>query len=515
MKKRVDILIVDDRLDGLIALEAILTDPRYNLIKAQSGMEALSLLPLHDFAIILLDIQMYGVDGFETASRIKQMENQKHIPIIFVTAMNKDENYIYKGYQAGAVDYVFKPFDENILRSKVAVFVDLYEKSKRVEEQALLIRESANHQRHLRLAQLEVESLKRYQNLADSIPHAVWRSKPDGTMDYFNKVWSEYTGLSDHQSLGFGWQSAFHPEDLKKFLKIWMQKIANAEDFQVECRIRNRRGEMLWHLIRGIAECQGEKQIFAWLGTCTNIHERKDMEESLIKARRAADAANVAKTNFLANMSHEIRTPLNSILGFTELLMTFPMSAKEREKNLATIKKNGSVLLKIIDEILDISKVEAGHLEIEQVELNLNRLYQDLYYLFAIQAHDKNIELTFSCSTPIPSKIVTDPTRYRQILVNIIGNSVKFTEKGKVAIEVSWLPDTTSIRGGLLRCSIVDTGIGIDAAEAKELFQPFVQVDNSNTRKFGGTGLGLALSRRLSEALGGNVDIQKSEKNVG
>lgn len=515
MTKKVDVLLVDDSPDGLIALEAVLANPHYNLVKAGSGMEALRLLPVHDFAIILLDVQMHGMNGFETASRIKMTEEYKHIPIIFVTAIDKDDRYVYKGYQSGAVDYIFKPYDENILRSKVAVFVDLYEKSKRVEEQAQLIKENAHNQRYLRLAQLEVESLKRYQKLADSIPHAVWRSKADGTMDYFNKVWTEYTGLSDQQSLGAGWQSAFDPGDLRNFLKTWIQKIGNSEDFQVECRIRDRNGEMRWHLIRAIAECRADGEITAWLGTCTNIHERKDMEENLIRARRQADAANVAKTSFLANMSHEIRTPLNSILGFTELLMSSQLSAEEQEENLATIKKNGGVLLKIIDEILDISKVEAGYLEMEQVEFNLNRFYQEIYALFAIQANEKKLEFGFRCKTGIPSRVVTDPTRYRQILVNIIGNSLKFTESGKVEIEVSWHPDKTSIHEGLLRCAVVDTGIGIDPAEANDLFQPFVQVDSSNTRRFGGAGLGLALSRRLAARLGGNVYIQKSERNKG
>lgn len=515
MKSKIDVLLVDDRLDGLIALEAILEGPRYNLIKARSGLEALDLAPQHNFAVILLDVQMPGIDGFETAMRLKNIPSCRYTPIVFVTAINKDDSYVFKGYQSGAVDYVFKPFDERILRSKVAVFADLFEKSRKIEEQAQQIKDNAANERYLRLAQLEVENLKRYQNLANSIPHAVWRSKADGTMDYFNRGWTSYTGLSDQQSHGLGWQTAFEPEDLKVFLRTWMKNIGHAGDFEVECRIKNIHGESRWNLIKAIAETRSTGEIIAWLGTCTDIHDRKMSEEKLIKAQQEADAANTAKTNFLANMSHEIRTPLNSILGFTELMMSPQNSPEDQLRNLATIKKNGNSLLKIIDEILDISKVETGHLEMEIVETDLRNLLIDIHTLLEVQAQEKCLALNFKSVTPIPSKIMTDPARYRQILVNIIGNSLKFTRSGKVELEIGWHPDSHNPRQGLLRCHVIDTGIGIDSNDAKNLFQPFVQVDSSKSRRFGGTGLGLALSLRLAKALNGDAYIKESKVDQG
>lgn len=515
MKQKIDILLVDDREDGLIALEAILRNPRYNLIQARSGKEALSHLPLHNFAVILLDVQMPEMDGFETALRVKRLQAYKYTPIIFVTAINKDDSYVFKGYQSGAVDYIFKPFDENILRSKVSVFADLFEKSKIIEEQALQIKENAQNERYLRLAQLEVENLKRYRNLADSIPHSVWRAKPDGTMDYFNRVWTEYTGLTDNQSMGAGWQSSFHPDDLRVFLKAWMKSISLSENFQVECRIQNSHGEFRWNIIRVVAEYRFDGEIVAWLGTCTDFHERKIIEEKLSKAQQEAEAANVAKTNFLANMSHEIRTPLNSILGFTELMLNPQYSVAEQAKSLLTIKKNGQILLKIIDEILDISKVETGHLEMDEVETDLCRLVSQVYSLLEVQAQEKKLEFNLTCTTLIPTKIITDPTRYQQILVNIIGNSLKFTEKGKVEFDMSWHPDANNSDLGVLRCQVTDTGIGIDYDDMKNLFKPFVQVDSSKTRRFGGTGLGLALSRRLAKGLNGDTYIKESEPGKG
>ena len=514
MNTSANILLVDDRVEGLIALEAIFSNSQYNLIKARSGAEAVSLVSQYQFAVILLEVQMSEIDGFEVAMKIKNIPECRYTPIIFVTAIDKDDAFVFKGYQSGAVDFIFKPFEENILRSKVIVFADLYEKSKKIEEQALKIKEQSQNERYLRLAQLEVESLRRYQNLANSIPHAVWRSKADGTMDYFNRGWSSYTGLTDQQSHGMGWQMAFHPDDLRHFLKIWMKSLGHAEDFEVECRIQNSNGEMRWNLIKAIAETRPSGEILAWLGTCTDIHDRKMGEEKLIKTQQEAEAANTAKTNFLANMSHEIRTPLNSILGFTELMMG-PHTPEDQIKNLATIKKNGNSLLKIIDEILDISKVETGLLEMEEVETDLNHLLMDIYTLLEVQAQEKSLLFNFKCASPIPKKIITDPSRYRQILVNILGNSLKFTKNGKVELEISWHPDVQIPTEGMLRCLITDTGIGIDENDAKNLFQPFVQADSSKSRRFGGTGLGLALSLRLAKALNGNVNIKKSRLNEG
>lgn len=334
-------------------------------------------------------------------------------------------------------------------------------------------------------------------------------------MDYFNRGWTVYTGLSDQQSHGLGWQSAFEPEDLKVFLRTWMKNIGHAGDFELEGRIKNCSGESRWNLIKAIAETRASGEIIAWLGTCTDIHDRKMTEEKLIKAQQEADAANTAKTNFLANMSHEIRTPLNSILGYTELMMGPQNSQEVQIKNLATIKKNGNSLLKIIDEILDISKVETGHLELEINETDLRHLLIDIHTLLEVQAQEKCLLFNFRCTNPIPSKIMTDATRYRQILVNIIGNSLKFTKSGKVELEIGWHPDSDNPKQGILRCFVIDTGIGIDSSDAKNLFQPFVQVDSSKSRRFGGTGLGLALSLRLAKALNGDAYIKESKVDQG
>lgn len=510
----VDILIVDDRMDGLITLEAVLSRPDINLVKAQSGREALLMLDLYDFGVILLDVQMPELDGFETAMMIRKNEKYKTTPIIFVTAINKDEQYIYRGYEAGAVDYIFKPFEPQILRSKVNFFIELFRKTRQLQQQAEVIRESERRERYLRLAELEVESLRRYQNLADAIPHIVWRAKGDGTLDYFNQGWIDYTGLNLETSFGNGWQSAINAEDLNTFLKTWMVSMSEGLSFQTECRIIRNDGNERWFWVKAVCEKNSSGLAVAWIGTCTDIHDRKIAELKLIEAEKQANAANLSKTSFLANMSHEIRTPMNAILGFTEIMLDEDQPQEDRIQCIQVVQRNGRQLLKIIDEILDISKVESGRLQIEKVEVNVIDLLEDVRSLMGVTASDKGLDFSFSLNTPIPRMILTDPTRLRQVLLNLVGNAIKFTRQGYVKMGIEWF-DATENGSNRLICTITDTGVGINAANATRLFQPFMQEDSAITRNFGGTGLGLALSRELARAMNGNVHLQNSEPGKG
>ncbi|WP_413561214.1 response regulator [Bdellovibrio sp. HCB209] len=513
--KTVDVLIVDDRMDGLLALQAVLNIPNVNLVKAQSGPEALAVVDNYDFAVILLDVQMPGMDGFETAQRIRQSPRHRQTPIIFVTAINKDDQYIYRGYEVGAVDYIFKPFEPHIVRAKVNVFVELFLKSKQLEEQAQVIRENEARERYLRLAELEVESLRRYRSLADAIPHIIWRAKADGTFDYFNKGWTDYTGLSIEQSLGSGWQSAANEDDLKEFLKTWMNSMKDGRSFETECRIINRYGESRWFWVRAVSETNFMGQVVAWIGTCTDIHDRKNIEMKLIDAEKQANAASVSKTNFLANMSHEIRTPMNAILGFTELMLDEDQTPEERAKWIHTVQRNGDQLLKIIDEILDISKVESGRLQIENVEVDVESVLEDIRSLLRLQALDKRLDFRIDLDTSIPKMIMSDATRLRQILLNLIGNAIKFTGEGHVHVDVEWVPRAALELHSKIQFFISDSGVGINPAHSNHLFQPFVQEDSATTRNFGGTGLGLALSRQLARAMGGDVTLVSSVPGKG
>ncbi len=510
----VEILIVDDRPDGLLALEALLSvEKNYHLVQAKSGPEAIRLVEHHDFGMILLDVQMPEMDGFETAKRIRANPQFSKIPIIFVTAINIDERYIHRGYQSGAVDYIFKPFDPMILRSKVAVFADLHLQKRKVRNQAEVLaqKEASEHREYVQ--NVELENLRRYRNLADAIPHIVWRASSDGTLEYYNQLWCVYTGMNLEESMGVGWQKAFHPTDLKHLLSRWMKGIQTGENFDLECRLRRYDGIYRWHWIQAVAEKNPSAETIAWLGTCTDIQDRKNSEKKLIEAQKSAEAASQAKTQFLANMSHEIRTPLSAIMGFTELMLEPQVSNEEKTENLLVVQRNSQQLLKIVDEILDISKVEAGRLEIEKVETDLIDLLSNVQSLLRVTAEGKGIVLSLQVRDKIPDRVWTDANRLRQILINIIGNAVKFTHEGSVQVYASYGMDANG--ASQLQVRVKDTGIGLDAETTTKLFTPFLQADSSTTRMYGGTGLGLALSRNLARAMGGDIWLEHTEIGKG
>ncbi|MBX3021327.1 MAG: response regulator [Bdellovibrionales bacterium] len=512
--EKVDILLVDDREDGLIALEAVLGEnPGYRLVKATSGRAALSLLDKYDFGLILLDVQMPELDGFETAELIRRQPNYAQVPIVFVTAINKDERYVYRGFEAGAVDYVFKPFDPVILSKKVAVFAELHLKNRRLQLQSRLLAEREAMERKAQIQSVEMENLRRYRNLADAIPHIVLRALPDGDLEYHNHLWTEYTGLSLSESLGMGWQSAICPDQLQSVLSVWYRAMRKRTRYETECKIRRYDGVFRWHWVKAEPELNDRGEVMAWLGTCTDIHDRKTFEDELKEAQQKAESANHAKTQFLANMSHEIRTPLNAIMGFTELLLDPHISDEEKNKSVSIVRRNGHALMKIVDEILDISKVEAGGLELEEVELPLFDMLNEVKTLMNVQAAKKNVTLAFEIGSRVPTLVKTDSTRVRQILLNLIGNAIKFTREGRVALITSFSSRVDEVSH--LHFLIQDSGVGIDRIAAERIFQPFSQADTSTTRLFGGTGLGLALARKLARALGGDVRLLNSSPGQG
>jgi PAS domain S-box-containing protein len=255
----------------------------------------------------------------------------------------------------------------------------------------------------------------------------------------------------------------------------------------------------------------GQPQAIITVGK--DITERKRIERDLLEAKIAAEAANRAKSAFVANMSHEIRTPMTAILGYADLLTRANTSTEDRDRCVQTICRNGRHLLSIINDILDVSKIEAGKMTTESIPCAPMQIIQDVCALMAVRAADKNLTFNVHYTGAIPSTIQTDPTRLRQILVNLLGNAIKFTERGSVKLVVSLIEEqgdrSKLLRGkSFLRFDVVDSGVGLNPSQIESLFRPFVQADSSTTRKFGGTGLGLTISKRLAKMLGGDLIIR-------
>src|SRR5262249_27742001 len=249
-----------------------------------------------------------------------------------------------------------------------------------------------------------------------------------------------------------------------------------------------------------------------WVGIHTDIDDIKRAEAAQREAREAAEAANRAKSEFLANMSHEIRTPMNGIIGMTELALDTELTGEQREY-LEMVKSSADYLLAVINDILDFSKIEAGKLDLDPIDFNLRDHLDDTVTTLALRAHTKGLELACHVLGDVPDALVGDPGRLRQILVNLVGNAIKFTEHGEGVIRVRKEPDPEP-GAVVLHFSVQDTGIGIPREKLGLLFQAFSQVDSSNTRKYGGTGLGLAISAQLVKLMGGHVWVE-SEPGVG
>jgi len=369
-----NILIVDDHPENLLALESILESPDLNILKASSGNEALGVLLDYEVSLVLLDVQMPGMDGFETAELMRSNEHTKNIPIIFVTAISKQRKHIFKGYEAGAVDYLYKPLDLEILKSKVKAFIEFFKHKK----------------------ELELTTVK-----------------------------------------------------LKETVK------------------------------------------------------------ALNQAKRFAEESTKSKSLYLANMSHEIRTPLNGIIGIAELgLMDTELTELQKER-LQDIKTSGETLLEIINGILDISKIEANMLEIEEAEFSLREMIEKVFAIISLKAVNNGNELICDLQYDIPDILIGDSLRIRQILVNLLSNANKFTKNGTITLTVK--QEDLIEEQIRLFFSVKDTGIGIPASKLHTLFDTYTQAHKSTTREFGGTGLGLYISQSLAKLMGGIIKIDSAE----
>jgi PAS domain S-box-containing protein len=285
----VNILMVDDRKENRIALRAILTSPAYRLVEASSAAEALHCLLREDFAVLLIDVVMPELSGFALAAAVKERPRTASTPIIFLTAQATDLDHIYRGYRAGAVDYLVKPLVPEMVRAKVAVFAELDRQRRRLEHQSAQLVEAERRESEHKLVDLRLADERRYRGLAEAIPQIIWTARPDGHVDYFNRGWYEYTLVSPEQAAG-SWFGAVHPDDLPVHRVGWEKALNDGEVVQDELRLRRGDGTYRWHLWRAVPERGSAGQVSGWVGTFTDIEDQKRAEEVLAEFKGTLDA---------------------------------------------------------------------------------------------------------------------------------------------------------------------------------------------------------------------------------
>jgi PAS domain S-box-containing protein len=376
---------------------------------------------------------------------------------------------------------------------------------KRVEERTRELQQQIQERKKAEEALWQSEQLYAQIALNASDVLYVVHAEP-GRVDWFGQI-DKVLGYDegDFERTTEMWRDSIHPDDRERILRAYEVSCQTGKPFGEEYRMARRDGSYVYWADRGRPVYDLKGRVAKFIGACTDITERRQKELELRRAKDDAEAANRAKSQFLANMSHEIRTPMNGIIGMTELALQTPLNSEQRGL-LTTVKESADTLLALINEILDFSKIEAGKLELEPMDFELRELLEDTLLTLALRAHQKGLELALRLPQDIPEALVGDSARLRQIIVNLIGNAIKFTDAGEIVLHA--LLETRTETDVLVRFAVADTGIGIPREKQDLIFESFTQADGSTTRTHGGTGLGLAICRQLVTLMGGCIWVE-------
>ncbi len=541
IEEKSKILIVDDEPDNLFLVGRTLAKLEVEVIKASNGYEAIEAISLQQVALAILDVRMPGMSGYEVAEWIRREEKTKHVPIIFLSAAYTD-HHIFKGYESGAVDFIIKPADSRILLNKVRVFVALDQQMRIIQQQSEKLQQSLEVQREisdnllyttakLKTAQREAERInkqlekeiierkhteeilkeseEKYRLIAETANDAILTIDSDSIILFANHAAETIFGYSSEEMLGQS-LTIIMPEHLRHAHLNGLGSYVNTNEKHTSWNnvavpgVHKDGRKIPLEVSFGEIIKEGER---VFIGIIRDITEREQMEKELRLAKEQAEQSSQAKSQFLANMSHEIRTPLNAIVGFSQILSRRAKSLMvphDFAQHLKTILNSGENLSELINNILDLSKIEAGKLALTKEVLNLNLLVQGIYHINKAAASKKKLILTYELTPELPELVVSDRNKLNQILMNLTSNAIKFTPEKKHV----WI--RTKREEDLMVLEVEDQGIGIPEDRRDAIFEAFEQGSNKVVLHFGGTGLGLAVTQKMTELLGGVVKVEST-----
>ncbi|MBC7846172.1 MAG: response regulator [Flavobacterium sp.] len=360
------------------------------------------------------------------------------------------------------------------------------------------------------LSRKKIEGSERnLRRVLDTMPQKITNADTEGNVIYFNQKWLDDTVLKFEKLKGWGWEKVIHPDDVELTKINWTNSLKSGDVFDMECRILNKEGDYRWHLSRALPIKDKKGRIKMWVGTNTEIHEQKEAKNKAEIASQIAESAVKAKQQFLSNMSHEIRTPMNAIIGFTNVMLKTALSEKQKEY-INAIKVSGDALIVLINDILDIAKVDAGKMTFEQTPFALSDSISTTLHLFEPKIQEKNIELIKHFDAAIPKILLGDSLRLRQIILNLLSNAVKFTDEGKITLSVQKLKEEAN--DVTIEFSVSDTGIGIPENKLDFIFGDFQQATDETSKLYAGTGLGLSIVKQFVELQGGTIFVNSKPR---
>ncbi|HEY9877994.1 MAG TPA: response regulator [Leptolyngbyaceae cyanobacterium] len=509
VQRKTQVLIVDDYPTNIKVLSDLLIEYGFEVLIARDGENALQKLHRISPDLILLDVLMPGIDGFETCRRLKAQESTRDIPVIFMTALADPVDKI-KGLTLGAVDYITKPFQQEEVLARVNAHLKLRYLTKQLEEQNARLQEEARS-RQIAESALRFSEEKFAKAFRSNPGPMLILTLEEGRFIDVNQNFCKILGCPPEVVLGKTLDELplyMNQEERDRFrTTLHTEGVVHNQ----ECQVHTHSGELRNLLVS--AEVVQVRGLDCILAMALDVTACKQATAELQQAKAKADLANRAKSQFLANISHELRSPLNTILGYTQLIGRDPALTSEQQEHLSIINRSSDHLLTLINDVLEMAKIEAGQLTLHKTAFDINHLLGVLHDMLAPRVRTKAVQFKVDCDPEVPPYLWADATKLRQVLINIVGNSLKFTQQGQVKLHVSLGKFEEASTRVSLHFAVEDTGPGIAPEEIGALFDPFTQTETGRQLQEG-TGLGLPISQQFVQLMGGNITVQ-SQVGVG